>query len=181
MALSWEGLRVPEIAGELGCHEQTVRRWLHRFNASGLDGLVDLGGQGRKRRSPRPSGPGSSRWSGSRRPGARSPGPTAPFRPPTRSVRRCGRWPRRPGPRGSRSGAVRCAGFCWWRACVGAVSGPGCGAGIPTSREKDADRRALHQPARGRDGPVRRRAWPDDPPYLPAGAGLVTGRAPNQK
>ncbi|MBL3671742.1 helix-turn-helix domain-containing protein [Streptomyces sp. M2CJ-2] len=50
VVLSWEGLRVPEIAGELGCHEQTVRRWLHRFNASGLDGLADLGGQGRKRR-----------------------------------------------------------------------------------------------------------------------------------
>jgi transposase len=50
VALSWAGLRVPAIAKELGCHEQTVRRWLVRFNASGLDGLADLGGQGRKRR-----------------------------------------------------------------------------------------------------------------------------------
>ncbi|MEU7641974.1 helix-turn-helix domain-containing protein [Streptomyces sp. NPDC039016] len=27
-----------------------MRRWLHRFNRSGLEGLEDLGGQGRKRR-----------------------------------------------------------------------------------------------------------------------------------
>jgi len=44
------GSRVPAIAVELGCHEQTVRRWLERFNASGLDGFADLGGQGRRRR-----------------------------------------------------------------------------------------------------------------------------------
>ncbi|WP_371666488.1 helix-turn-helix domain-containing protein [Streptomyces sp. NBC_00289] len=48
--LSWSGLRVPAIAVELGCSEKTVRCWLHRFNRSGLEGLDDLGGQGRKRR-----------------------------------------------------------------------------------------------------------------------------------
>ncbi|WP_229914466.1 helix-turn-helix domain-containing protein [Streptomyces capitiformicae] len=32
------------------CNPKTVRRWLHRFNRFGLDGLEDLGGQGRKRR-----------------------------------------------------------------------------------------------------------------------------------
>jgi transposase len=31
----------------VGCSQKTVRRWLHRFNRSGLE---DLGGQGRKRR-----------------------------------------------------------------------------------------------------------------------------------
>ncbi|MFC9557493.1 helix-turn-helix domain-containing protein [Rhodococcus sp. NPDC056960] len=50
IALSWDGLRVPAIAEQLGCREQTVRRWLERFNACGLDGLADRGGQGRKRR-----------------------------------------------------------------------------------------------------------------------------------
>jgi transposase len=50
VSLSWEGLRVPAIAEQLGCHEQTVRRWLVRFNADGVDGLADRGGQGRKRR-----------------------------------------------------------------------------------------------------------------------------------
>ncbi|MFJ9376723.1 helix-turn-helix domain-containing protein [Streptomyces sp. NPDC101455] len=50
VGLSWAGLRVPAIADELGCSEKTVRRWLHRFNRTGLEGLGDLGGQGRKRR-----------------------------------------------------------------------------------------------------------------------------------
>ncbi|MCP9211188.1 helix-turn-helix domain-containing protein [Streptomyces sp. NEAU-Y11] len=48
--LSWAGQRVPAIADELSCSQKTVRRWLHRFNRAGLDGLEDLGGQGRKRR-----------------------------------------------------------------------------------------------------------------------------------
>jgi transposase len=50
VALSWDGLAVPAIAAQIGCHENTVRRWLHRFNASGLDGLGDRPGAGRKRR-----------------------------------------------------------------------------------------------------------------------------------
>src|SRR6266480_1261396 len=50
VALSWDGLAVPAIAAEVGCHQNSVRRWLHRFNASGLDGLGDRPGAGRKRR-----------------------------------------------------------------------------------------------------------------------------------
>jgi transposase len=41
---------VPAIAGRLGCHLNKVRRWLHRFNADGLDGLGDRPGAGRRRR-----------------------------------------------------------------------------------------------------------------------------------
>lgn len=41
---------MPAIADELRCNPKTVRRWPHRFNRFGLDGLEDLGGQGRKRR-----------------------------------------------------------------------------------------------------------------------------------
>jgi transposase len=48
--LSWSGLRGPAIAEEPGCSQKAVRCWLHRFNHSGLPGLDDLGGQGRKRR-----------------------------------------------------------------------------------------------------------------------------------
>lgn len=48
--LSWAGETVPVIAYELCCSEKTVRRWLHRFNHKGLEGLEDLGGQGRKPR-----------------------------------------------------------------------------------------------------------------------------------
>jgi transposase len=36
-----QGLSVPAIAGKLGLHEQTVRHWLKRFNARGLEGLHD--------------------------------------------------------------------------------------------------------------------------------------------
>jgi transposase len=50
IALSWDGLAVPAIAGQLGCHPKKVRRWLHRFNADGIDGLGDRPGAGRRRR-----------------------------------------------------------------------------------------------------------------------------------
>ncbi|MFD7815631.1 helix-turn-helix domain-containing protein [Streptomyces sp. NPDC059785] len=50
VALSWDGLRVPAIADRLGCREKTVRKWLHRFNGQGVDGLGDRPGCGRKRR-----------------------------------------------------------------------------------------------------------------------------------
>ena len=50
IALSWDGLGVPEIAARTGCHVNKVRRWLHRFNAGGLDGLGNRPGCGRKRR-----------------------------------------------------------------------------------------------------------------------------------
>ncbi len=47
---SWEGRRTTAIATELGCHPQTVRERLARFNAEGLDGLGDRPGAGRKPR-----------------------------------------------------------------------------------------------------------------------------------
>ena len=50
IARSWDGLRTAVIAAELGCHSQTVRERLARFNAEGLDGLGDRPGPGRKRR-----------------------------------------------------------------------------------------------------------------------------------
>jgi len=50
ITLSWGGLGVPAIAAKTGCHENTVRRWLHRFNAAGVDGLGNRPGCGRKRR-----------------------------------------------------------------------------------------------------------------------------------
>jgi transposase len=49
-ARSWDGLRTSAIAAELGCHAETVRERLTRFNAAGLDGLGDRPGAGRKPR-----------------------------------------------------------------------------------------------------------------------------------
>jgi Homeodomain-like domain len=39
--LSWGGARTSTIAAQLGCHMQTVRERLARFNTEGLDGLGD--------------------------------------------------------------------------------------------------------------------------------------------
>lgn len=47
---SWAGWRTTQIAASLGCHPQTVRERLVRFNAEGVDGLGDRPGGGRKRR-----------------------------------------------------------------------------------------------------------------------------------
>ena len=47
---SWERKRTTTIAQELGCHPQTVRERIARFNADGLDGLGDRPGSGRKPR-----------------------------------------------------------------------------------------------------------------------------------
>ncbi|WP_327121036.1 helix-turn-helix domain-containing protein [Nocardia sp. NBC_01730] len=47
---SWDGKSTVQIAGELGCHPQTVRERLHRFNTHGLDGLGDRRGAGRRPR-----------------------------------------------------------------------------------------------------------------------------------
>jgi transposase len=50
IAHSWDGLGTTQIATRLGCHPQTVRERLHRFNAEGVDGLGDRPGPGRPRR-----------------------------------------------------------------------------------------------------------------------------------
>jgi transposase len=47
---SWAGLRTIRIAAELGCHPQTVRERLTRFDVEGLDGFGDRPGGGRPSR-----------------------------------------------------------------------------------------------------------------------------------
>jgi transposase len=50
IARSWDGLRTSAIAAEVGCHQETVRKRITRFNAGGLDGLGDRPGAGRRPR-----------------------------------------------------------------------------------------------------------------------------------
>jgi transposase len=50
ITLSWDGAQVGQIAQALDCHPRTVYRWLHRFNAGGLDDLGDQPRSGRPRR-----------------------------------------------------------------------------------------------------------------------------------
>jgi transposase len=47
---SWDGATVTELAERLGCRTKTVYKWLHRFNAAGVDGLADLPRPGIPRR-----------------------------------------------------------------------------------------------------------------------------------
>jgi transposase len=47
---SWDGASVTELAERLGCRTKTVSKWLHRFNAHGVDGLADLPRPGLPRR-----------------------------------------------------------------------------------------------------------------------------------
>ena len=50
VARSWDRLRTRQVAGELGCHPQTVRDRLRAFNERGVDGLGIKPGSGRKPR-----------------------------------------------------------------------------------------------------------------------------------
>jgi transposase len=47
---SWDGATLTQVARSVGCHPKTVSKWLHRFNAAGLDGLADLPRPGAPRR-----------------------------------------------------------------------------------------------------------------------------------
>jgi transposase len=47
IALAAQGARVPAIAQELHLNQRTVRLWLTRFNAAGVDGLRDAPRSGR--------------------------------------------------------------------------------------------------------------------------------------
>src|SRR5215207_3247207 len=48
IALSWDGWRTTAMTAKLGCHPQTVRERIERFNAEGIDALGDRRGAGRK-------------------------------------------------------------------------------------------------------------------------------------
>jgi transposase len=50
VVLSWDGKGVEEIAKQVECSAQTVRRRLHRFDAEGIEGLGDRARSGRPRR-----------------------------------------------------------------------------------------------------------------------------------
>ncbi len=47
VALARAGAGVAEVSRAVGVCEDTVRRWIRRFNAGGLDGLADAGRSGR--------------------------------------------------------------------------------------------------------------------------------------
>jgi transposase len=162
---------------------ETVRRWLHRFNRSGLEGLDDLGGQGRKRRITEaersriialvkqvPPGrlevqPGGDLWAAD------------PLGPAEWTLDSLAARARQLGIEVGRYQVRKiliAEGVRWRRTRSWARSK------TRTSREKDADHRPLHPAARRCDGHLRRRAGAGDPAHFRARTCLVTGRAPDQ-
>ncbi|MER5218645.1 helix-turn-helix domain-containing protein [Streptomyces sp. NPDC002838] len=125
--LSRSGHRVPAIADELRRSPRSVRRWLHRFNRSGPDGLEDLGGQGRKRRiteAERSRIIGLVRQSAPGRLAVRADGELAAADesgPPEWTLDSLAAEARL----GIGIGRGQSAGSCWPRGCAGAAPGPG--------------------------------------------------------
>src|SRR5689334_13900217 len=177
VALSWDGLAVPAIAAKTGRHENTVRRWLHRFNAAGLDGLGSQPGAGRKRRVTEAQRSAIIAMARSLPPGQLARDATGELPagdergPAQRTLDTLARTARDAGIEVGRSQVrriLRAEKVRWRRTRSQAAStdpesalkGPGSWSSIP--------------PAAGLHRDLRRRARPGDPAHLPARTGLVT-------
>lgn len=113
IAASWDGDRTSVIAARLGCHMQTVRERLARFNAEAWTGLVTGPERDANAVSPKPSGARSSPWLDLGRRGGRSARLAGSSTPQMRMLRRSGRWTRWSKPlsaTASRCSAARSAG-----------------------------------------------------------------------
>ena len=181
---SWDGANVAELAQRLGCHPKTVSKWLHRFNAHGLDGLGDLPRPGAPRRLTEHERGRIIALAGSEPPGRLQQGGEGLLAPPSRRRRRAGPWTPWPSalrPRASGWAAARSARSCCARAPAGGVPGRGRPAPTPTSLPKGPRHRLLHRPARAGDRGLRRRARPGDPRSFPPAPGwtpTATGSRP---
>jgi transposase len=184
ISLSWRGLRTTEIAEELGCHPKTVRRRLHRFNASGIDGLGDRSGSGRK---PRLSEEERSRiiaLLAQDPPGKLLTGAGGGLQAADEegaaywTLDTLAESAREMGIEIGRSQVRRillAEGVRWRNTRPWAES-----AYLRSSPQKIEDNRALHQPVARLYGGLRRRARSRYPSVLPSGSGVVTGRTPHQ-
>lgn len=155
---SWEGLRTTAIAHELGCHPQTVRERISRFNAEGLDGLGNRPGAGRKPRLTEPERGTLIRLARSVPPGKAvrvGEGIAAP-EPDQEAQWSLTRSPVPPTSRASRSHGASSGASCSTKGCVGGIHDLGPSALTRTSSQKRADRHPLHPAAGGGDGPLSR-------------------------
>jgi transposase len=184
IVLSWSGLRTTRIASELGCHPQTVRERIHRFDAEGMDGLGDRPGAGRKARITEAERSWII-W-------------LVATDPPGRLVRGAGgeleardeekeaHWTLDALTAASREHGItigrsqvrrilKAEGVRWRK-----VHPWGESDYLRSSPQKDEGRHALHRAARGRDDHLPGRAGAREPPRLSSRAGLVAGRPPHQ-
>src|SRR6266540_6862573 len=122
IAHSWDGLRTTQIADQLGCHPQTVRERLHRFNAEGVDGLGDRPGPGRPRRLTQTDRGRIIALARAEPPGRLHQGGEGCWPPPNPRRRRTGPWtpwPSAPRPKASGWAAARSAGSSSANGCAG--------------------------------------------------------------
>jgi len=194
IAHSWDGLGTTQIADQLGCHPQTVRERLHRFNAEGVDGLGDRPGPGRPRRLSETERGRIIALARSAPPGRLHQGGEGLLAPPSPRRRRTGPWtpsPRPPRPRASGWAAARSAASCLPKGRAGGGPAPGPPAPTPSSPQR-AQVIALYTApppevtvvCADELGPVIPRSFPPAPGWTPDGhrvkALLDYGRGPEK-
>jgi transposase len=183
VSLSWKGLRTARIAEELRCHPKTVRKRLHRFNAEGIDGLGDRPGAGRKPRLTEDERSRIIALVAKDPPGKLLIGSDGVLH--LDDEKGAAYWTldtmaeaaRGMGIEVGRSQVRRillAEGVRWRNTRPWAES-----AYLRSSSQKVEDRRALHRPAARLHGGLRGRARPRQPPVLPSGPRLVSGRTPH--
>jgi hypothetical protein len=159
VALSWDGLGVPAVAARLAAMRTRRAAGCTGSTPTASTGSVTGPVRDASGGSPRRSGRRSSRWPARCRRGgwcAMGPGSCPLGR---RRARRSGRWipslgwPGRPA---SRWDAARSGGSCGPRRCAGAVHAPGPPAPTRSLPQKDPHRGAVHCPAAGLHGDLRR-------------------------
>lgn len=178
---SWKRKRTTTIARELGCHPQTVRERIIRFNAEGIDGLGDRPGAGRKPRLTeeergriialaRSTPPGKAVRMGDELEAVepeKDGGVWTPWR--EQRMRKAFRW-----------NGVRFGASCSRRGSAGGIHAAGRKARTRSLSQKGEDRLSLHRATGGSDDPLPRRTRPGESAHLPACAWLVTGWTPDQ-
>ena len=155
---SWDGERASQIAAGLGCHPKTVRQWLHRFNAHGVDGLGDRPRSGRPRRldqTQRGQLVALVRQDPTGRLVRQADGTLAAVDPSSPACGPWMRWSRPPTSWGSRSTAVRSVASCWPRGHAGGTRARGRPVVTQSSSQKGPGHRPLHPPAGRGDGGLR--------------------------
>ena len=184
IVLSWSGLRTTGIAAELGCHPQTVRERIHRFNAEGIDGLGDRPGAGRKTRITEAERSRIISVVATDPPGRSVRGPGGELE--AKDEEKEAHWTldaltaaaREHGITVGRSQVrriLKAEGVKWRNVCI-----RGARAATPSSPQKDEGRHALHQATRGRHDHLLGRARAGESSHLSSCTRLVAGRPPHQ-
>ena len=173
---SWDGERASQIAAGLGCHPKTVRQWLHRFNAHGVDGLGDRPRSGRPRRldqTQRGQLVALVRQDPTGRLVRQADGTLAavyPQQPGVWTLDALVQAAHELGIAVERSQVRRILleEGARWRHPRSWTASP-----YQSSSQKGPSHRPLYPPAGRGDGGLRRRAWPGGPADVPTGTGLV--------